>query len=385
MTTPTRFRLTAALAAGALLAGACGGPEASGPSVPGAGDARLRITALVVGTPIDLMVATVTAADIAAPLVFNLPVEAGVATGTLRIPPGQARTILLEAFDALGFVTHEGSATVDVQAGTNPPVSIAMLPRGGDVPVTATLAEFSILVTPASAAVPAGETIQFTAQILDPDNNPLAGNVVWAVTNPAFARIDAAGLATGVAPGPLTVVATFGGVAGTAQLTVTDGVTGSVTGAVRDDNDVYYANLPVQLGVLGTTTDDAGDFTFAAIAPGTYSLTVGTVPEGCQAPAPQEVQVTAGAVITTEIVLDCLAPSGIFGDVFVFGPLPGVVVTAYQDGIAVNSAITDALGHYQMFLDPGTYQVFVNIGCLNNGATVTIGPGESREFHIICA
>ena len=386
MTVRTRSRLSAAIAAGALLVGACGGPDLSGP--PGTGgtqEAQLRITALVVGTPIDLMVARVTASDIAVPLVFNLPVTEGVATGTLRIPPGEARTITLEAFDELGDVTHEGSATLDVRPGANPPVNIAMLPRGGDIPVTATLAEFSVIITPASAAVAEGATVQFTAQILDPNDNPLAGNVVWAVTNPAFARIDATGLASGMAPGMLSVVATFGGVAGLAQLEVRDGETGTIFGTLRDDHDFHYSGIPVQLGGLSTTTDDLGDFTFAAVAPGTYSLTIGVVPEGCQAPAPQEVQVEAGAVIGVEIVMDCLAPSGMFGLVTVNGfPQQDFVVTASQGGTVVNTATTDQEGFYAMLLNPGTYTVSVNTACALNGSQVTIAPEEAVELNFSC-
>jgi hypothetical protein len=157
------------------------------------------------------------------PLVFNLPVQNGVAAGTIRMPPGTARTITLEAFDDAGDITHEGSATIDVRAGQNPPVSIAMLPRGGEVPVTATLADVSVIITPGTANVVAGEAQQFAAQIIGPDEQPVAGTVVWAVTNPAFARVSATGLVTGVNAGALQLVATYGGVAGVAQLTVSEG------------------------------------------------------------------------------------------------------------------------------------------------------------------
>ena len=106
----------------ALLIGACerplptDGTEAT--TVP------LRITAVTVGTPISTLVVQVTASDIPTPLVFNLSVVNGVASGTIKIPPGPARTIAVTAMDAQGNVTHEGSATLDVRPGQNPPLQI---------------------------------------------------------------------------------------------------------------------------------------------------------------------------------------------------------------------------------------------------------------------
>lgn len=290
--------------AGALLLLSCSGADVTEP--PGSGDdAELRVTALVVGTPIDLMVARVTASDIVTPLVFNLPVANGVATGTLRVPPGTARTITLEAFDEAGDITHEGSATIDVRAGQNPPVSIAMLPRGGQVPVTATIADVSIIISPSSASIAEGATRQFTAQILGPDDQPVAGAVVWAVTNPALARVDPGGVVTGVRAGTLQLVATFGGVAGVAQVTVTDGVTGTIEGTVSSPDFGDLAGVTVTAGPYSGTTGTGGAYTLSSVAEGTYQVAISGLPTGCTAPAPQSVTVTAGVVSTTDFSVAC--------------------------------------------------------------------------------
>lgn len=202
-----------------VAAGACGSGERIGPSL--AGDvAKLRVTAEVVGTPVDRMVATVSAGDIPTPLVFNLPVVDGVATGTLRITPGTARTITLQAFESSGEITHEGSATIDVHAGQNPPVTIAMLPRSGQVPITATIASVSVIISPSSATMDIGEVRRFTAEIRGPDNEPVQGTVEWAVTNPALAIVEQDGTVTALAEGTVTLVATYGGVAATATLVI---------------------------------------------------------------------------------------------------------------------------------------------------------------------
>lgn len=200
-------------------------------ATPGpAEDAALRLTADVRGTSVNQLVVTVTASDLPSSLVFNIEVINGTASGTLRLPPGLARTIVVEAFDASNAVTHDGSATVDVRPGQNPPVSILLRPRAGQVPIVVTIAEITVQVTPNAATLNVGSTVQLTATILGPNNEVLTGPITWATTNPALAKVDQQGLVTALAPGQLTVVAVSGGVAGVSQIAVLPDVatTGSV-------------------------------------------------------------------------------------------------------------------------------------------------------------
>src|SRR3989442_1370806 len=106
-----RIALAACAAAGLALSTACELPLTR----PTAGSmAELRLTAVVAGTSIAVLVVEVEAADIATPLVFNIPIVSNVAQGTIRIPPGRARTITVGAFDSDGNLTHVGSKTIDV-------------------------------------------------------------------------------------------------------------------------------------------------------------------------------------------------------------------------------------------------------------------------------
>src|SRR5438105_14412327 len=107
------------------------------PDPPAQGQAHLAVTANVVGTAVATVVVEVTAPDISTPLVFNIVVADGVASGTITIPAGTARRITIRAFDAGGVLTHSGAATVSVQAGTNPTVSLTLTPLAGDVPIEA--------------------------------------------------------------------------------------------------------------------------------------------------------------------------------------------------------------------------------------------------------
>lgn len=81
----------------------------------------------------------------------------------------------------------------------------------------------SVAVTPASASVLVGATLQLTGAPLDAGGNPLSGRVVtWSSSNPAIASVNATGLVTAVAGGgPVTITATSEGKSGTSAITVT--------------------------------------------------------------------------------------------------------------------------------------------------------------------
>jgi hypothetical protein len=182
---------------------------------------RLLVSASVVGTPIDILVATVTAPDIEVPLVRNLTVRDGVASGTLILPPGLARTITVAAFDDQGLITHEGSATIDVQRGQNTGMMISMIPRVGEIPITVQVGSVRIALSQASASLAAGSAMSFTATIHGVDGQPVNGTPAWATTAPDIASISRDGLVTGLRPGTAQIVATFAGVAAVATIEVT--------------------------------------------------------------------------------------------------------------------------------------------------------------------
>jgi Big-like domain-containing protein len=183
----------------------------------------LRITAVTVGTPISTLIIEVDAADLPSSLVFNLTVQNGVASGTIKVPPGPARTIHVTAVDDQGTVTHDGSVTVDVRPGQNPPVQVILRPRSGQIPITVTFGNYTVLVAPTAATIDPSVTsqLQLTPTVIDVDGQHIASpQVGWATTQPAVAVVDQNGLVTGIANGTATIVATFEGVAGLSAITV---------------------------------------------------------------------------------------------------------------------------------------------------------------------
>jgi len=80
----------------------------------------------------------------------------------------------------------------------------------------------SVTVSPASASVPAGQTVQLSATLRDANGNILTGrSVTWASNNTSVATVTGTGLVTGKVAGSATITATSEGQNGTAAITVT--------------------------------------------------------------------------------------------------------------------------------------------------------------------
>ena len=256
-----------ALLAGLHACGDSGNTVGPGPET----EAKLVLSAAVAGTPIAVVTAEVTAADIAVSLRFNLPITNGIASGTLKLPPGTARLVTVRAFDQTGAITHEGSVTVDIRAGQNPPVRIVLRSRAGQLPITATLGEISVVVTPGTLDLAVGATSQLTATVLDADGNPVEGTVEWAVANPAFVSVSPSGLAAGLLEGETPVTATFEGVAGEAIVTVLPAdVSGLYAGTASSTVTGSVSGFPISLGsdvVLGCTSPCAASLDLTQTGP----------------------------------------------------------------------------------------------------------------------
>lgn len=201
-----------------LLAG-CSSGDVTRP--PG-GQASLIVHVNVAGTAVATVVVDVSAPDIPTPLVFNIPVTGGVASGTITIPAGSNRTIGIRAFDATGVETHSGTTTITVQPGINTGISITLTPLTGELPIVATLGSFTVTVgpTPNTLGVGAAETVQLTGTVLDAQGQPVVGTVTWATHNPGIASVSATGLVSAVGVGQTDVFATFHGAVGSAAITV---------------------------------------------------------------------------------------------------------------------------------------------------------------------
>lgn len=90
-------------------------------------------------------------------------------------------------------------------------------PPGPTVPVSA------VVISPAADTVAIGASLQFTAVVYDTAGNPTGGAPLWKSGDVSVFTVNALGRVTGVGEGTADLIATAGGQADTAQVTVLPG------------------------------------------------------------------------------------------------------------------------------------------------------------------
>ncbi|HYS59088.1 MAG TPA: alkaline phosphatase family protein [Gemmatimonadales bacterium] len=114
-----------------------------------------------------------------------------------------------------GLVTGVVAGAVTITATSEGQSGTASITVSG-VPVA------SVTVSPASASVPAGQTVQLSATLRDANGTILTGrSVTWASNNTPVATVTGTGLVTAKVAGSATITATSEGQSGTAAITVT--------------------------------------------------------------------------------------------------------------------------------------------------------------------
>src|SRR5687768_8976445 len=66
----------------------------------------------------------VTAPDLSDTVRLALVIQDGIASGSAVVPAGPQRTFMLQAFDGAEVLRYQGSSTIDVIPGANPPLTI---------------------------------------------------------------------------------------------------------------------------------------------------------------------------------------------------------------------------------------------------------------------
>jgi sugar lactone lactonase YvrE len=116
----------------------------------------------------------------------------------------------------------------------------------------------SIAVTPSSASITAGSTIQFAAAgtFTDGSTRTMTGEVTWSTDASSVATVSASGLATGVAGGGAIVTASAGAMSGQGILNVAFVATS--TGTVGGSPEVTLVSTAPFSVVLASTETGAG-------------------------------------------------------------------------------------------------------------------------------
>ena len=119
---------------------------------------------------------------------------------------------------ATGYVTTvaAGSATITATSGGVSGSASVSVTAPAPAPVA------SVAVTPATAALTAGQGTQLQATLRDAAGNVLTGRALtWSSSNTAVASVSATGYVTAVGAGSATISATSEGISGTATVSVT--------------------------------------------------------------------------------------------------------------------------------------------------------------------
>src|SRR5439155_1211866 len=98
----------------------------------------------------------------------------------------------------------------------------------------------SVTVTPASASIQQGQTIQLTATPKDANGNALTGRgVTWSSSNTSVATVNSSGLVSCVVAGSATITATSEGQSGTSAVTVTGAPPGCAASTTAFQNSAF--------------------------------------------------------------------------------------------------------------------------------------------------
>jgi len=254
----TRWQVPA-LALALLLWAGCSDKGPTDPDQP-LPTASLQVLASLGGTPVTALVVEVTASDIPEPLIFNIPVVEGSASGTITVPAGSDRTITVRAYDANGIETHRGQETIHVFEGTNQLLSIELFPLVGDVPIEVIIGSIIIWVEPDEAELEVGETVQLEATVQDGHGDPLSGPISWGSANPVVASVDGGGLVTAHQEGTAEIFANFANVRASALITVGEGGGGGEPPSGEVEGPVFPPYPPFEgVVVEWTETPAAGE------------------------------------------------------------------------------------------------------------------------------
>ena len=236
-----------------------------------------------------------------------------------------------EATIGTGFAFRTEQATVTSlanwalfsDAGTHTVCNFAITGSAPPVPVA------TVDVTPATANVSVGGTVQLVATPKDANGTPLSGRTVsWTSSNTGVASVTGSGLVTGVGAGSATITATSEGKSGTSAITVTfvpvssvtvtpasasvnEGKTVQLTATPKDANGTPLTGRTVTWVSSNTTVATvsssglvtgkvAGTVTITATSEGqsgTSAITVVHVPVASVSVAPASASVQAGSAI----------------------------------------------------------------------------------------
>jgi uncharacterized protein YjdB len=192
----------------------------------------------------------------------------------------------LATVSSSGLVTGVGAGIVGITAtseGKQTTATITVM-----TPTTAPVA--SVTISPSTAGVIAGQTVQLTATPRDAGGAPLNGRTVtWASANTGIAAVSSTGLVTGIAPGSTVITASSESANGVAAVSVTAAGT---TGNPGQVSNLTVVGVSQSSATLSFTEVDGGNGAAAnydvrfALAPLVWGAAASVAEGTCAVPLP---------------------------------------------------------------------------------------------------
>src|SRR2546422_938350 len=279
----------------------------------------------------------------------------------------QSGNAAVASVDATGLVTGKGAGG---------PVTVTATSEGksGSAAVTVTpIPVATVAVTPPTASIVVGATVQLSATPQDAAGNPLTGRTVtWQTSDGTIATVDATGLVTGKAlGGPVTITATSEGKAGTAAVTVTPipvatvavapptasivvGATVQLSATPQDavGNPLTGRTITWQSGNAAVASVDAnglvtgkgagGPVTVTATSEGksgTAAITVTPIPVATVAVAPPTASIVVGATVQLTATPQDAAGNPLTGRTVTWQTSDGTIATVDATGLVTGKAL----------------------------------------------
>jgi uncharacterized protein YjdB len=159
--------------------------------------------------------------------------QSGQFTATPKDASGNAlsgRTITWASSNT-GIATVSSTGAVKAVAAGTATITATSEGKSGTATLLVKLVPVAaVSVTPSSASVQVGSTVQLSAKTSDASGNTLTGRTItWSTSSASIATVSSSGLVTGVAAGTAKIVATSEGVKDTATITVTLAPVATVT------------------------------------------------------------------------------------------------------------------------------------------------------------
>jgi uncharacterized protein YjdB len=194
------------------------------------------------------------------------PASASIANGTMQqyavnqiysdgsIQPVTAGLSWLSSSASVAGINSNGLATGLTPGQTTITVAYGSMTATASLTVTAATLT-NIVVTPATTVVGINGNAQFAATGVFTDNSTqdLTSQVVWSSSNATYALMSAGGVASGLSAGTTTITASYGGISGSATLTVSAATLVSIS--ITPSNPIAPPRSKIQLTAIGTFSD----------------------------------------------------------------------------------------------------------------------------------